>query len=82
MTLAMSWDEWARADALALADLVRTKKLKPAELSAQAAAAIEKTNPKLSAVVEVFDDVVADPAKDGANLGGAFAGVPRRRGPA
>ena len=76
MTLAMSWDEWAKCDALALADLVRQKKVKPAELSAQAAAAIEKTNPKLSAVVEVFDDVVADPARDGANLGGAFAGAP------
>jgi amidase len=76
MTLAMSWDEWAKADALALADLVRAKKVKPAELSAQAAAAIEKTNPKLSAVVEVFDDVVADPLKDGMNADGPFAGVP------
>lgn len=54
MTVAMSWDEWAKADAVALADLVRAKKLTPTELAAQAAAAIEKTNPKLSAVVEVF----------------------------
>ncbi len=76
MTLAMGWDEWATCDALALAELVRTKKVKPAELAAQAAAAIEKTNPKLSAVVEVFDDVVADPTRDGANLDGPFAGVP------
>jgi len=76
MTVAMSWDEWAKADAVALADLVRAKKLTPTELAAQAAAAIEKTNPKLSAVVEVFDDVVADPARDGANLDGPFAGVP------
>jgi amidase len=72
----MSWEEWAKADALALAELVRTKKVKPAELSAQANAAIQKTNPKLSAVVEVFDDVVADPTRDGANLDGPFAGVP------
>lgn len=76
MTLAMGWDEWAKCDALALAELVRARKVKPAELSAQVAAAIEKTNPKLSAVVEVFDDVVADPARDGANLDGPFAGVP------
>ena len=38
-------------------------KLTPAELAAQAAAAIAKTNPELSAVVEVFDDVVADPGE-------------------
>jgi amidase len=30
----------------------------------------------LSAVVEVFDDVVQDPLKDGMNLEGPFAGVP------
>ncbi len=76
MALAMSWDEWASHDAVALADRVRAGEITPAELAAQAAAAIAKTNPELSAVVEVFDDVVADPAKDGMNQAGAFAGVP------
>src|SRR5947209_2608020 len=76
MTLAMSWDEWAKHDAVALADRVRRGELTPAELAAQAAAGVAKMNPALDAVVEVFDDVVADPLKDGMNPGGAFAGVP------
>lgn len=76
MTLAMRWDEWADHDAVALAERVRKGEVSAAELAAQAAAAIAKTNPSLSAVVEVFDDVVADPLKDGMDPGGAFAGVP------
>lgn len=76
MTLAMGWDEWAKHDAVALADCVRKGELTPADLAAQAAAGIAKTNPALSAVVEVFDDVVADPLKDGMNPDGVFAGVP------
>ena len=76
MTLAMSWDEWTKHDALGLAGRVRRGEVKPAELAAQAAAAIDKVNPRVSAVVEVFDDVVADPLKDGMNPNGVFAGVP------
>jgi len=76
MTLVMSWDEWAKHDAVALAARVRKGDLTPADLAAQAAAGIASTNPALDAVVEVFDDVVADPAKDGMNAEGAFAGVP------
>ena len=72
----MSWDEWARHDAVALANLVRRGEVTPAELAAQAAAGIAKVNPALSAVVEVFEDAVADPLKDGTNPRGAFAGVP------
>jgi len=76
MTLAMSWDEWAKHDAVGLAERVRKGELKPAELAAQAAAGIARTNPALDAVVEVFDDVVADPLKDGMNPDGVFGGVP------
>jgi amidase len=76
MTLAMSWDEWTQHDAVALAQRVRKGEVTPAELAAQASAAIAKTNPQLSAVIEVFDDVVADPQKDGMNPQGRFAGVP------
>lgn len=76
MTLVMSWDEWAKHDALGLAERVKKGEVKPAELAAQAAAAVEKTNPRLSAVVELFDDVIADPLKDGMNPAGPFAGVP------
>ncbi len=76
MTLAMRWDEWAAHDATALAQRVRAGELTPRELAAQAAAAIARTDPALSAVVEVFDDVVDDPLKDGMNPDGFFAGVP------
>ncbi|MGL4288421.1 MAG: amidase, partial [Phreatobacter sp.] len=76
MTLTMSWSEWARHDATALAARVRGGEVTAAELAAQAAAAIDRMNPALSAVVEVFADVVADPLKDGMNPQGTFAGVP------
>jgi amidase/6-aminohexanoate-cyclic-dimer hydrolase len=76
MTLAMSWDEWARHDGMALAERVRRGELTPQELASQAAAGIAKVDPKLSAVVEVFDDALADPARAGANLEGPFAGLP------
>lgn len=76
MTLAMTWDEWAQHDATALAGRVHRGELTPAELATQAAAGAALVNPALSAVVEVFDDVVADPLKDGMNPEGPFAGVP------
>lgn len=76
MTLAMSWDEWAAHDAVGLAERVRRGELTPAELARQAAAGIAKTNPSVNAVVEVFEDVVADPLRDGMNPSGPFAGVP------
>jgi amidase len=76
MTLPMSWDEWAQHDGLALAARVHNGELTAAELAAQAAAGIAAVNGALSGVVEVFDDAVADPAKEGANLDGPFAGLP------
>ncbi|KQX23216.1 amidase [Variovorax sp. Root434] len=76
MTLAMSWSEWADHDGIGLAERVRKGDVTAAELAAQAAAGIAKVNPQLDAVVEVFDDVVADPLKDGMNPDGVFAGLP------
>jgi amidase len=76
MTLAMSWDEWAAHDALGLAQRVRAGDVTAAELAAQAAAAIARVNGALDAVVEVFEDVVADPLADGLRPDGVFAGVP------
>jgi amidase len=76
MTLAMSWGEWLRHDGVGLAGLVRKGEVSAAELAGQVAAGIDKTNPDLTAVVEVFEDAVTDPAGNGTNLGGAFAGVP------
>src|ERR1700744_2161625 len=76
MTLAMSWDEWARHDGVALAERVKRGELTPVELARQAAAGIAAVNPELSGVIEVFDDALADPAKAGAKLDGPFAGLP------
>ena len=76
MTLPMSWDEWTRHDGTALAARVRSGELTAAELAAQAAAGIARVNPALAGVVEVFEDAIADPAGNGANPDGPFAGLP------
>jgi amidase len=76
MTLAMGWDEWAAHDAVALAARVRQGDVTPAELAAQVAAGVAKVNPSLNAVIELFDDAVADPVAAGARADGFFAGVP------
>jgi Asp-tRNA(Asn)/Glu-tRNA(Gln) amidotransferase A subunit family amidase len=76
MTLAMSWDEWARHDGMALAARVSEGELTAQELATQAAAGVAKVNPTLSGVVELFDDAIADPVKAGANPTGPFAGLP------
>jgi len=75
-SLAMTWEEWSRHDALALADLVRKKKVSAKELARQVAAGIERANPKLAGVLEVFTDVVENPDNDGPAKDGRFYGVP------
>ncbi|NEV01382.1 amidase [Bradyrhizobium sp. UFLA 03-164] len=72
----MNWEEWSRYDAIGLAELVRKKHATPRELACQAAAGIAKVNPSINAVIEVFEDVVDQPVKDGMNPEGLFAGVP------
>ncbi len=76
MSTVMTWDEWMRHDATALAGLVRAGQVTAAELAAQVQAAVTKVDPAIGAVVELFDDVIADPLRDGMDSGGAFAGVP------
>lgn len=76
MTLPMTWNEWAHCDGVGLADLVRKGQVTPRELAMQAAAAIEKVNPQITGVIEVFADAIADPAGNGTNLDGPFAGLP------
>ena len=76
MTLPMSWNEWAQHDGMALAARVRNGEVTPAELARQAEAGVARVNPALSGVVELFDDVISDPGRDGANLDGLFAGLP------
>jgi amidase len=55
---------------------VKRKAVTPAELAAQAEAAVARLNPKLEAVLEVFADVVADPNADRPERDGALYGVP------
>ena len=76
MTLAMTWQEWVQHDAVGLAECVRRGDVSAAELAAQAAAGVARINPAVHAVVEVFDDVVANPLQDGMDPTGPFAGVP------
>ncbi|MEI7931953.1 MAG: amidase [Alphaproteobacteria bacterium] len=71
----MNLTEYASYDALGLADLVRTRQVSPRELALTAAAAIEKSNPVLHAVVETYPDRIE--GLDEAALGeGPFRGVP------
>ena len=76
MTLPMSWNEWTQHDGTALAARVKKGELTARELAQQAQAGIAKVDPALSGVVEVFADAITDPATDGTNLDGPFAGLP------
>ncbi len=74
--LAMGWAEWAKHDGLALAELVRTRQVSAQQVAHQAAAGVARLNPKLEAVIELFDDVRANPDADGPNRSGRLYGVP------
>jgi amidase len=71
----MNLAEYSAFDGLGLAGLVAKREVTPRELAQTAAAAIEKANPVLGAVVETYPDRIAD--LDEAALGdGPFRGVP------
>ena len=72
----MTWDEWAGHDGTSLSALVRAGQLTAAELAGQAAAAVERVDPQLEAVLEVFEDVVGNPDADRPNREGRLYGVP------
>lgn len=72
----MSWNEWSNLDAIGLADLVRKSQITPREVAQQVALAIDALNPAINSIIEVFDDAVKDPMKDGTNPAGVFAGIP------
>ncbi len=71
----MSWDEWWSYDATALAELVESGKVTPAELAAQAAEGARLVDPRLDAVLELFDDVAIPPAPE-EQVRSALHGVP------
>jgi amidase len=71
----MNLREYATFDGLGLAELVRKKQVAPKELAETAARAIDAVNPRINAVIEVYDDRIA--GLDEAGLGsGPFRGVP------
>jgi amidase len=67
--------EFARYDATGLSELVRQKEVKPSELVEAAFRVIERINPELNAVIEVYEDAVTAISDDEIrNM--PFAGVP------
>jgi len=66
-------DEYLTYDAVALADLVRTKKASPRELLATATAILERVNPKINAVIHRLDEAARAQTE---RVEGTFAGVP------
>jgi len=74
--LAMTWEAWGKADAVALSEGLHRGDYSARELAKQAAAAIQNVNPSLDAVREIFSDVIEDPLIDGMNPSGFFRGVP------
>src|SRR6266566_3765904 len=71
----MNIDEYAKYDALGLAELVSGRHVAPKELAETAARAIEAINPAINAIVETYPDRID--ALDERRLGnGPFRGVP------
>ncbi len=73
---AMAWDEWARHDATSLAALVRGGQVTPREIAAQVAEGVARVDPRIAAVLGLFDDVVANPDTDRPDKSGLLYGVP------
>jgi len=72
---AMGWDEWATHDATSLAALVRKGEITAREIAAQVAEGTARVDPKLAAVLGLFDDMVANPDTDGPAKGGLLYAV-------
>jgi amidase len=71
----MNLDEYSRYDGLGLAALVREGEVGVAELACLAAQGAERVNPRLNAVIEVFQDRV-EGLDESTFLDGPFKGVP------
>ena len=58
--------------------LVRAGRVTPKELCTQAAEAVARVDPQIEAVLGLYEDVLADPDKDGPSREGRLYGVPMR----
>src|SRR2546422_2459478 len=75
VSFSMNIDEYAKYDALGLAELVSRKQVSPKELAETAARAMAAINPAINAVVETYPDRID--SLDEKTLGdGPFRGVP------
>lgn len=71
----MNLSEYSKYDALGLADLFRTKEITPTELAQLAIEGIEKVNPEINAVIEIFHDKIDD-LEETVSTDGPLGGVP------
>ena len=71
----MILSEYAQYDGLGLAELVRNKELSPRELALLAIQGVEKVNPHINSVIEIFHDKL-EGLDDIAINKGPFSGVP------
>lgn len=68
-------EEYSGYDGLGLAELVRGRQVTAAELAQLAVRGVERVNPELNAVIEVFQDRIVD-LDEAALADGPFRGVP------
>jgi amidase len=71
----MNLAEYSSCDGVALADLVRKRKVSPKELANLFAKAVEKVNPRINGVIEVWSDRL-EGLGDRVVPDGPFVGVP------
>ena len=70
----MNLSEYSSCDGVALANLVRRGETSPKELAALFMEAVEKVNPRINAIIEVYSDRVK--GTDQAVFTGPYASVP------
>jgi amidase len=71
----MNVAEYSRCDGVALAELVRKREVSPKELAYLFLEAVEKVNPRINAVIEVYADRI-EGLDDQTISAGTFTGVP------
>jgi Asp-tRNA(Asn)/Glu-tRNA(Gln) amidotransferase A subunit family amidase len=72
----LSYGDYAKADAVALAEMIARKQISPAEALDAAIARAERVNPKINAVVQTYYDQARATARSGLPEQGALRGVP------
>ncbi len=71
----MNLSEYAQYDGLGLAEIIRSREITPTEVAELFIKAVERVNPQINSVIEVYGDA-QEIAKAVLNGTGSFAGVP------